>query len=190
MGNIIYKYRRLLTEGYNFTNVDEVMSALEANQIGVKIDPSYKQLNGNTKSFTRRNLQKFFNKCESLGIKDTTYGIQLLLSKTNDINLEQAVNNDGLYEFLKSYRKPWVKQLDEYNEFINQKYNSELWHKLEKAIQDEQTNHGKAAKGSGDLQDVKVLYNDGTWKLLQPTSFQGEKAAAFYIKDGKETPTE
>lgn len=146
MGNIIYKYRRLLTEGYNFTNVDEVMSALEANQIGVKIDPSYKQLNGNTKSFTRRSLQKFFNKCESLGIKDTTYGVQLLLSKTNDINLEQAVNNDGLYEFLKSYRKPWVKQLDEYNEFINQKYNSELWHKLEKAIQDEQSqkeNRGK-----------------------------------------------
>ena len=190
MDSIIYKYRRLLTEGYNFTNVDEVMSALEANQIGVKIDPSYKQLNGNTKSFTRRNLQKFFNKCESLGIKDTTYGIQLLLSKTNDINLEQAVNNDGLYEFLKSYRKPWVKQLDEYNEFINQKYNSELWHKLEKVVQNSQSNHGKAAKGSGDLQDVKTLYDDGTWKLLQPTSFQGEKAAAFYIKDGKEAPTE
>ena len=190
MDSIIYKYRRLLTEGYNFTNVDEVMSALEANQIGVKIDPSYKQLNGNTKSFTRRNLQKFFNKCESLGIKDTTYGVQLLLSKTNDTNLEQAVNNDGLYEFLKSYRKPWVKQLDEYNEFINQKYNSELWHKLEKVVQNSQSNHGKAAKGSGDLQDVKTLYDDGTWKLLQPTSFQGEKAAAFYIKDGKETPTE
>ena len=190
MDSIIYKYRRLLTEGYNFTNVDEVMSALEANKIGVKIDTSYKQLNGNTKSFTRRNLQKFFNKCESLGIKDTTYGVQLLLSKTNDINLEQAVNNDGLYEFLKSYRKPWVKQLDEYNEFINKKYNSELWHKLEKAIQDEQSNHGKAAKGSGDLQDVRALYDDGNWKLLQPISFQGEKAAAFYIKDGKETPTE
>ena len=47
MDSIIYKYRRLLTEGYNFTNVDEVMSALEANQIGVKIQPAvnYKYVN-------------------------------------------------------------------------------------------------------------------------------------------------
>ena len=190
MNSILYKYRRLLTEGYNFTNADEVMSAIKANQVGVKIDNSYKQLNGNTESFVRRNLQKFFNKCETLDIKDTTYGVQVLLSKTNDINLEQAVNNDGLYEFLKSYRKPWVKQLEEYNEFINKKYDSLLWHKLEKAIQDNQNNHGKVSKGGGQLKDVKVAYDDGTWKLLIPSSFEGEKAAAFYIKDGKETPTE
>ena len=43
MDSIIYKYRRLLTEGYNFTNVDEVYDALEANQIGVKTQPEYKK---------------------------------------------------------------------------------------------------------------------------------------------------
>ena len=30
MDSIIYKYRRLLTEGYNFTNVDEVYEAIKA----------------------------------------------------------------------------------------------------------------------------------------------------------------
>jgi len=188
--NIRYKYRNLLIEGYNFSNADDAMAAIESNQVGVKIDPSYKQLNGNTKSFTRRSLGKFFNKCEQLGIKDTTYGVQLLLSKTNDINLEQAVETDGLYEFLKSYKKPWVKELPEYQEFINSKYNKELWHNLEKSIQENQANHGKVAKGRGQIKDVKVAYDDGTWKLLIPSSFEGEKAAAFYIKDGKETPTE
>jgi len=179
---------KILLEGYNFTNADEVMSALETNQIGVKIDPSYKQLNGNTKPFTKRRLQNFFNKCENLRIKDTTYGIQILLSKTNNINLEQAVNNDGLYEFLKSYKKPWVKQLPEYQEFMNKKYDSLIWHNLEKAIQDNQSNHGKSSKGSGQLQDVKTLYDDGTWKLMVPSSFEGEKAIAYYIENGTEKP--
>jgi hypothetical protein len=106
--------------------------------------------------------------------------------------MQVAVREDGLYEFLKSYKKPWVKQLIQYKEFMEDdgtSFNRRL-HELEKAIQYEQSNHGKAAKGSGDLQDVKVPYDDGTWKLMIPSSFQGEKAAAFYIKDGKETPTE
>ena len=187
--NIKYKFASLLTEGYNFTNVDEVMSAIKTNQIGVKIDPSYKELNGNTSSHVRLNLLKFFNKCERLGIKDTTYGIQLLLSKTNDMTLNRAVINDGLYEFLKSYKKPWVKQLPEYKEIMNKPYDDTLWHDLEKAIQEEQSKHGKSSKGSGQLKDVKTLYDDGTWKMLVPSSFEGEKAAAYYIKDGKETPT-
>ena len=40
--SIRYKYARLLTEGYNFTNADEVISALKANQIGVKINTGIK----------------------------------------------------------------------------------------------------------------------------------------------------
>ena len=192
MDSIIYKYRRLLTEGYNFSNVDEVMSALEANQIGVKTQPEYKK---ETKwSYTCEKLRKFFNKCEEYGIKDTTYGVQLLLSKVPPYNLEDIIGTDGLYELLKSRKKPWVKELKEYQTLMNSKVWNEKTvndlHTFEKVVQDGQSNHGKAAKGSGDLQDVKVLYDDGTWKLLQPTSFQGEKAAAFYIKDGKETPTE
>ena len=192
MDSIIYKYRRLLTEGYNFTNVDEVMSALEANQIGVKIQPEYKK---ETKwGYTCEKLRKFFNKCEEYGIKDTTYGVQLLLSKVPPYNLEDIINTDGLYELLKSRKKPWVKELKEYQTLMNSKVWSETTvndlHAFEKVVQDSQSNHGKAAKGGGDINGVKVPYDDGTWKLMIPVSFQGEKAAAFYIKDGKETPTE
>ena len=185
---MLFKYRKILNEGYNFTNTDEVMSAIKTNQVGVKIDPSFKTEQGSIP--TKLAFKKFFERCNQLGIKDTTYGIQVLLSKTTRNTLSNAISEDGIYEFLKSYRKPWVKQLPEYNEFINGKYNKELWHKLEKAIQEEQVKHGKVSKGSGQLKDVKTLYDDGTWKLLQPTSFEGEKAAAFYIKDGKEIPTE
>lgn len=186
--DIRYKYRSLLVEGYNFSNADEVVSAIKSNQVGVKIDPSFKTDQGSIP--TKLALKKFFERCEQLGVKDTTYGVQLLLSKTTRDTLGYAIIEDGIYEFLKSYKKPWVKELPEYKEFINSKYNKELWHKLEKAIQDEQSKHGKVSKGSGQLKDVKVAYDDGTWKLMIPSSFEGEKAAAFYIKDGKETPTE
>ena len=191
MDSIIYKYRRLLTEGYNFTNVDEVYDALEANQIGVKTQPEYKK--EEKWGYTCEKLRKFFNKCEGLGIKDTTYGVQLLLSKVPPYNLEDIIGTNGLYELLRSRKKPWVKELKEYQTLMNSKVWSEATvnnlHDFEKAVQDNQNRHGKAAKGSGYLQGVKTLYDDGTWRLLQPTSFQGEKAAAFYIKDGEETPT-
>ena len=190
--SIRYKYVRLLTEGYNFSNTDEVLSALKANQIGVKIQPWLKT--DQQGSIPRKlAFNSFFKRCEEMGIKDTTYGVQLLCSKCKDLlSMQVAVREDGLYEFLKSYKKPWVKQLIQYKEFMEDdgtSFNRRL-HELEKAIQYEQSNHGKAVKGGGDLKDVKVPYNDGTWKLMIPSSFQGAKAASFYIKDGQETPTE
>lgn len=187
--NYLDKFRQIITEGYNFTNPNEVIEAIKTNQAGVKIDPSYKQLNGNTEGNVRLNFLKYFKKCAELGVKDITYGVQVLLSKTNDINLEQAVQSDGLYEFLKSYKKPWVKELQEYKELMSN-FSTNNLRRFEKAVQAEQVNHGKAKKGGGLIQDVKEVYNDGTWKLLIPSSFEGAKAASFYIKDGKETPTE
>ena len=192
MGSILYKYRRLLTEGYNFTNADEVYNALEANQIGVKTQPEYKE---KIKwDYTCEKLRIFFRKCEEYGIKDTTYGVQLLLSKVPPNNLENIIRTDGFYELLKSRKKPWVKELKEFQTLMNDK----VWlgatvndlQVFEKAVQEGQSKHGKAAGGSGDIEGVKTLYDDGTWKLLQPISFAGEKAAAFYIRNGKETPTE
>ena len=190
--DIRYKYKQILTEGYIFSNVNEVMSALKANKIGVKINNGIKLKIQESKTVGITNaLNMFFNKCQQLGIKDTTYGVQILLSKCySDWSIYHAVENDALYEFLKSYKKPWVKQLPEYQEFMNNEYEEKVWHKLEKAIQEEQTNHGKTAKGSGDSSAFKIAYEDDTWKLIIPSSFEGEKAAAFYIKDGKETPTE
>ena len=179
--------RDILLEAYRFTNGKEVMQAIAAKQIGVKIDPSFFDEQGSL--VTRITFEKFFEKCNQMGVKDTVYGVQILCSKCTRQTLLSAVKNDGLYEFLKSYRKPWVKQLPEYKQFMNNKFNPDLWHDFEKAVQSQQSNHGNAAKGSGQLKDVKELYNDGTWRLLVPTSFEGEKAAAFYIDNGKETPT-
>ena len=187
--DIKYKFASLLTEGYNFTNADEVMSAIKTNQVGVKILRFFKDEKQDHVPI-KLAFKKFFERCESLGIKDTTYGVQLLCSKCETLqDLKNAINDDGLYEFLKSYKKPWVKQLPEYKEVLANLYNSTLWHNLEKAIQEEQVKHGKVSKGSGELKDVKIPYDDGTWKLMIPSSFEGEKAAAYYIKDGKETPT-
>ena len=182
----------VIAEGYNFTNDDEVYEALEANQIGVKLLPEYKD---KTKwGYACEKLRIFFKKCNELGIKDTTYGVQLLLSKVPPTNLENIIRTDGLYELLKSRKKPWVKELKEFQTLMNEKE----WlgatvndlHTFEKVVQEGQSKHGKASKGGGDIAGVKTVYDDGTWKLMIPSSFQGAKAASFYIKDGQEIPTE
>ena len=190
----------LILEGYNFTTPDEVISAIKSNQVGVKIDPSYKELANTFSNRFKTTLRIYFNKCRELGIKDTTYGIQLILSKTNCRSIidagfwedgsmyELVINSDGLYEFLKSYKKPWVKELPEYKKLM-EKFTPNNLHGFEKAVQAEQANHGKSAKGSGQLKDVKVAYDDGTWKLLIPSSFEGEKAAAYYNENGVEKTT-
>jgi len=213
MDSILYKHRRLLTEGYNFSNADEVMSAIKANQVGVKVNNSFKAAIEKNPNSLKKTLKHFFEKCEQLGVKETTYGVQLLLSKTDCLNnddddddddyedyypedslFSDVIKSDGFYEILKSYKKPWVKEMPAFQSLMERRSwdsaSIDTLHELEKDIQREQENHGKKSKGSGEMQDVKVLYNDGTWRLLQPTSFQGEKAAAFYIKNGKETPTE
>lgn len=191
MENITYKYKRLLTESFRLTNAEEVYNALEANRVGVKLLPEYK--NNIKWGYTCEKLNKFFKKCENLGIKDTTYGVQLLLSKCEPNNLENIINSEGFYELLKSYKKPWVKELPEFQTVMNAKF----WlgstvkdlEDLQETIRENQSNHGNAKKGGGDLEDVKELYNDGTWVLQQPTSFKGAKAASFYFEDGKKTPT-
>ena len=181
-------FRDILLEAYGFTNGNEVMQAIAAKQVGAKIDPSFFEQQGSIP--TKLAFENFFKKCNQLGIKDTVYGVQILVSKCTRQNISQAVQNDGLYEFLRSYRKPWVKELQEYRDFSANKFNPEIWHNFEKAVQAEQVNHGNVAKGSGNLKDVKEVYNDGTWRLLIPSSFEGAKAASYYIKDGKENPTE
>ena len=95
-----FKNAIVIAEGYNFTNDEEVYDALEANQIGVKLLPEYKD---KTKwGYAWEKLRIFFKKCSELGIKDTTYGVQLLLSKVPPTNLENIIRTDGFYELLKS----------------------------------------------------------------------------------------
>lgn len=178
----------ILNEAYSLTNLEEVQNAINTNKAGVKIQQCYKLDQGKIS----RNLAfgKFFDKCKELNVKDVTYGVQLLLSKCTKVEeLKNAVNLDGLYTFLNSYKKPWVKQLPEYQEFMSNNYNMKIWHSLEKAIQDNQAKHGKQSKGSGSIKDVNVLYDDESWSLVSPTSFEGAKAASFYVENSKKTPT-
>lgn len=178
----------LLIEAYNWKNGEDVINAIKSKQTGVKTNPMYLEADA---AILNRDFCEFFSRCKKLNINDTTYGIQFLISHTNPGTLSRAVKNDAIYEFLKSYRKPWVKEMDIYKDFMKLQYDEELWHDFEKEIQKEQANHGKSSKGSGDLKDVKVLYSDDTWWLGIPTSFNGEKAIAFYGKKGeKQTPCE
>lgn len=187
--NKLNKY--ILTEAFNWKNGEEVINAISNKQVGVKLNASFKEMDDGEKIFLKRDLDEYFSRCNKLNIKDTAYGIQFLLSHTTTRTISQAVKNDGLYEFLKSYKKPWVKELDVYKDFLSWQYDNDLWHNFEKVVQREQNNHGKVSKGSGNLQDVKVLYSDDEWWLGTPTSFNGEKAIAFYgKKGGTQTPCE
>lgn len=189
----------ILTEAYKFETIDDVKKALQSNQIGVKISKKYdlaKDESSQVWKHVSLNVSRFLKKCDELGIKDKTYGVQFLLSHCSEPNdLGNAVSSsDALYTYLQNYKKPWIKKLPVYKQFVGStNYDESLWHTFEKQIQNDLTKHGKANKGSGDKKEVKTLYQkdaDG-WELLMPLSFQGEKAAAFYGKEGEEqTPTE
>lgn len=175
----------ILLEGIKITNGNEAINLIKNKSLGVKIPVDYINKAGSLSA----TFDRFINKCKTLKIPDYTYGVQFLVSHVNPSFLFKAINNDAIYEFLKSYRKPWVKQLPIYNKFINSQFDESIWHEFEKTIQEEQAKHGKASKGKGlALEDVKNLYNDGTWSLLVPTSFNGEKAAAYYGAKGNEKP--
>lgn len=176
----------LLTEAYKMNDTKDVWEALKTKKVGVKVDPSFNDITGEKLEVFNIRFNRFFDKCRELNIPDTTYGVQLILSKSNLNTYGVMIDNDAIYEFLKSYKKPWVKELESYNKVMSEKYDSKLWHELEKDIQNNQSNHGKASKGSGDMNGVKVLYpkDENGWQLLMPLNFEGEKAAAFYGKEG------
>ena len=179
----------VLAEAYNFKNGEEVINAIENKQVGVKINPKFSDPNV-LKPLLCRDFNEFFSRCKAKQIQDTTYGIQFLLSHTDPATLSLAVKDDAIYEFLKSYKKPWVKELNTYTVFMNNQYNKIYWHEFEKQVQEESQNHGKKSKGSGNIKDADILYSDNTWWLAVPKSFDGEKAIAFYGKKGeKQTPT-
>ena len=188
----------ILTEAYKLETIDDIKAALQSNQIGVKISKRYdlaKDENSAMWKYVKSWLSRFLKNCDGLGIKDKTYGVQFLLSHCSEPNdLGNAEESDALYAYLQNYKKPWVKELPVYKQFIGSTdYDETLWHTMEKQIEDGLGKHGKANKGSGDKSGVKVLYQKDSngWELLMPLNYQGEKAAAFYGKEGeKQIPTE
>ena len=185
----MYFNKYIISEAIKLNNPDDVLTAINKNNAGVKINSKFKE--DKVQSYINEKLRLYFRRCEDFGIKEPTYGVQLLLQKTVPYTMEDTIRNDGFFEFLKSYKKPWVKELEEYKELMNSsEWTEKKLHAFEKAVQEGQTKHGKISKGSGQLKDVKTAYDDGTWKLLIPSSFEGEKSAAFYNYNGKETPTQ
>lgn len=184
----------LLTEAYKINTPDDVIEALKTKQIGAKINPEYYNGLNIKESYYLEKLRKFFKKLDEFKIQEKTYATQFLLGHVKPNELTDAITDDCLYTYLSNYKKPWVKDLHLYKQFMaTPNYDRPLWFNFEKTVQDESQKHGKANKGSGDMNGVKVLYpkDEKGWQLLMPLSFQGEKAAAFYGKEGEtQTPTE
>lgn len=190
---IILNYCDIITEGYKFETAEQAYDAIQSKKLGVKINPNFLVNNDDLKEFKARilrtRLSAFYTNAKSLGINDPTYGVQFLISHTSNIDqLSSAISNDAIFTYLQNYKKPWVKQLSKYNDFINKPYNRDTWHDFEKEIQENLDKHGKANKGSGIQDDVKILYPKDSegWELKMPLSFAGSKAAAFYGKEGEE----
>lgn len=189
----ILGYCNIITEGYKFETAEQAFEAIQSKKLGVKINPNFLINDDEVKEIKTRvlktRLNAFYINAKSLGINDPTYGVQFLISHTSNIDqLSSAISNDAIFTYLQNYKKPWVKQLSKYNDFINKPYDKDTWHNFEKEIQENLDKHGKANKGTGVQDDVKVLYPKDSegWELKMPLSFTGSKAAAFYGKEGEE----
>lgn len=166
-----------LEEHFNFTTPQSVIDAVTKGNAGVKINQAYKK-NPATLSAP---LTTFFNKCNQMQIRDTTFGAQLILKNTTPETINAAVSNDCLYMFLKNMKKPWVKTLPTYQIFINQAFSAEAWQKFENEIMKEANNHGALRRATGGEGGYEVLYDDGTWAAFKVLTYEGEVAIA---KDG------
>lgn len=178
----------LLTEAIKIDSADDAVKLIKTKQIGVKVDPSIFNIPDEK---LKGILNLFINECNQKNIKEIVYGIQFLVSHSTADDIEDIVSNgDAFYYFLESYKKPWIKQLPMYSKFINGKYDPEIWNTFAEQILKGQDQHGLTKKGKGKaLDDVKTIYNDGTWTLQIPSSFEGEKAAAYYGTPGNEQVT-
>ena len=100
--------------------------------------------------------------------------------------LEQ--NPDTLIELANALKADWFKKSAEWqerlNELINQPFNTDKWHKLEKDIQDvfakRAAKKGKKINNTDSL--YEKLYDDGIWKVFKVKSFEGDVELASHIE--------
>lgn len=80
----------------------------------------------------------------------------------------------------------WVKKLDKLAS--EKSFNADKWHDLEKDLQDK-IEAIKAKRGkkitTADNSLYTTLYDDGTWKLFRPKSYEGDSALASGIEPFK-----
>ena len=186
----------LLTEAVRINNGKEAVNLIKNKQIGVKIHPSY-----NTANLDEL-IPSFDILISKVGASNAAFAVQLAVNKIPAFKVKgmfkSRVNDygdDAFITLISNRNKAWVKQIPGFMDAItlNNKvpFEESKWKSVADKIDEQAGSHGKATKGSGNSNEVKELYNDGTWTLQVPTSWEGEKAAAFYGKKGeKQTPTE
>lgn len=97
-------------------------------------------------------------------------------------------NPDTLSILSKAFASQWFNKSPEFQNqlqnLIIKSYKEEDWHDLEKDIQDvfdkRAAKKGKKITNTSNLYDT--LYDDNTWKLLTPKSFEGDIELASHIK--------
>lgn len=97
-------------------------------------------------------------------------------------------NTDTLIMLSKAFAAQWFIKSPEFQAQLQKltvaPYNSEDWHNLEKDIQNvfdkRAAKKGKKVSNTNNL--YETLYDDGTWKLCVPKSFEGDIELASHIK--------
>ena len=95
---------------------------------------------------------------------------------------------DTLIELANALKADWFKKSAEWqdrlNELIEQPFSVDLWHNLEKDVQDvfakRAAKKGKKVNNTDSL--YEKLYDDGIWKVFKVKSFEGDVELASHIE--------
>lgn len=181
----------LLNEAIKIENGKQALDLVLNKKIGVKVRDGWNVDNQEIKN----QIIEFFNYIINTFGNDAIYTIQWIVNKDNPSHAihsygKNKESSDALKEMISCRKKPWAKEVPGFNDIssLNSKEvpTTTVFHNLEKALQEEGQKHGKHNKGSGEIKDVKKVYDDGTWTLQLPLSFEGAKAASYYGKEGEE----
>lgn len=183
----------LLNEAIKINNANDIIELIKDKKLGVKMEPSWKEINTYDDDTIKDLVDNFGDILQALkeqGLTNNiTWIIQLLISKAKVDDMLNGIPKDYIIEIAKGKNKPWAKETEEWKDMLSKPYSSELWHKVEKKLQEEGQKHGKHNKGAGKIEDVKELYNDGTWTLNVPSTWEGAKAVSYFGKGEEKNPT-
>lgn len=179
----------VLTEAIKINTPEEAYNLIKTKQIGVKVESSWTQLlNGKLIDSDEKRILDFLKKVMNVTDKDKVFAVQLVANKVPVNDLITKMNFSSLKEIVACKNKPWAKAIPEYKDIIqfnNKKYNKDEWENVAEKLQNEGKDHGKTNKGGGNKKEIKKLYEDETWGLYIPLSYEGEKAIAYYGKKGE-----
>lgn len=112
-----------------------------------------------------------------------------IIKKAEDISILWYMvesSMDAIVQYATSIKSSWIKDLPSYKALCEEIYNPALWHDFEKEAQDFKAKKN-AKKGKNLTNQEKnrlydTLYEDNTWGLYVPKSFEGDSELASHIK--------